>query len=267
MSNSSTKITNKYKFHYVYRITNKVLNKHYYGVHSCNNLELEGIGVEYFSSSTDMEFIKDQKENLQNYKYKIVKQFKTRQEANEYEELLHNKFDVANNNSFYNKHNSNSKFNPLDKVSCIDLRDNTTRQIERDEFYKYNYYVGVNYGRDMSYRNKSEYYYGENHHYYGRVYTEEEKEYLRIICREKSSGSNNPRALIIYIYNVFGELMFTCHGNFEEVCRENGLPYSALRKTNGRLYQNLSKGDITRLVNNGNIKYQGWYIVRDTNKA
>ena len=51
------------KYHYVYRITNKVCRKHYYGVRSSNNHPKQDIGIQYFSSSYDKDFIKDQKEN------------------------------------------------------------------------------------------------------------------------------------------------------------------------------------------------------------
>jgi len=90
--------------HYVYRITNIKLNKHYYGTRtSKNKTPEEDIGIYYFSSSKDKEFIKDQKENPQNYKYKIIKKFNTRKEALELEIKLHNKFNVGVNESFYNK--------------------------------------------------------------------------------------------------------------------------------------------------------------------
>lgn len=89
--------------HYTYRITNTKLNKHYYGIRSSKVLPILDLGVIYFSSSSDKEFIKDQKVNAQNYKYKIVKLFKTRVEAAELEIKLHNKFDVGINPYFYNR--------------------------------------------------------------------------------------------------------------------------------------------------------------------
>lgn len=91
------------KNHYVYRITNKVENKHYYG---CRTTKLEpknDLGSKYFSSSKDKDFIKDQKENPDKYKYKVIKIFSTREEALKLEIKLHNKFNVGKNNSFYNK--------------------------------------------------------------------------------------------------------------------------------------------------------------------
>ena len=49
-------------FHYLYRITNLVENKHYYGIRtSKTTLPQYDLGIKYFSSSKDKEFKKDQK--------------------------------------------------------------------------------------------------------------------------------------------------------------------------------------------------------------
>jgi hypothetical protein len=90
--------------HYVYRITNLVENRHYYGIRSCKNRSpLEDLGVRYFSSATNKEFIKDQKQNPSYYKYKIIRACNSRKDAIDLEILLHEKFDVGANEKFYNK--------------------------------------------------------------------------------------------------------------------------------------------------------------------
>jgi group I intron endonuclease len=93
----------EYNYNYVYRITNKILNKHYYGVRSSDIEPKLDLGKKYFSSSSDKEFRKEQKENKLNYKYKIVRICSTRDEANTLEIKLHEKFNVASNESFYNR--------------------------------------------------------------------------------------------------------------------------------------------------------------------
>lgn len=90
-------------YHYVYRITNIKLVKHYYGKRSSKIPPKDDIGVKYFSSSTDSEFIDDQQNHPQNYRYKVVKVVPTSIEAIKYEILLHAKFDVGVNLKFYNK--------------------------------------------------------------------------------------------------------------------------------------------------------------------
>lgn len=88
-------------FYYVYRITNKILNKHYYGFRSCKTHPKEDLGVKYISS-TDKSFICDQKENPQNYKYKVVKIFNNKVDDINLEVKLHGQLNVAINESFYN---------------------------------------------------------------------------------------------------------------------------------------------------------------------
>ena len=90
------------KYHYTYRITNTLEKKYYYGVHSCDCLPKEDIGVKYFSSSKNKIFKEDIKKNPQNYKYNVVKIFETRKEAVSHEIFLHNKFEVGKNTKFYN---------------------------------------------------------------------------------------------------------------------------------------------------------------------
>lgn len=90
------------KYHYVYRITNIIENKHYYGVRTTKTLPKLDLGIKYFSSSRDLNFISDQKKNSKDYKYKIISIFNTRKDAINMEIKLHHKFNVGVNESFYN---------------------------------------------------------------------------------------------------------------------------------------------------------------------
>lgn len=90
-------------YHYVYRITNILINKHYYGKRSSKIHPKEDLGVKYFSSCGDKAFINDQKDNPQNYKYKVVFTYDTAQKALAKEIYLHNYFEVAKSLNFYNK--------------------------------------------------------------------------------------------------------------------------------------------------------------------
>jgi len=103
--------------HYTYRITNIILNKHYYGVRTSKINPKLDLGTKYFSSSCDKDFISDQKINPQNYKYKVIKISNTRKEAMELEIKLHNKFDVAINESFYNRAKQTST--GFDRSNCL----------------------------------------------------------------------------------------------------------------------------------------------------
>jgi len=90
-------------FHYTYRITNILINKHYYGVRTSKINPKLDLGTKYFSSSSDKDFISEQKLNPQNFKYKVIRVFDTRREAMSLEIKLHDKFEVAVNENFYNK--------------------------------------------------------------------------------------------------------------------------------------------------------------------
>ena len=90
-------------YHYTYIITNVVENKYYIGCRSCAVRPENDLGVRYFSSSKDTNFIQDQKTNPQNYKYKILARFESRELAIRLEIKLHNIHDVAVNPRFYNK--------------------------------------------------------------------------------------------------------------------------------------------------------------------
>lgn len=94
------------KYYYTYRITNIkpwCPKKYYYGTRSSKIHPVKDLGIKYFSSSRDKQFLLEQKENPQNFKYKIIKIFKTRKEAINLEILLHEKLQVDKNPLFYNK--------------------------------------------------------------------------------------------------------------------------------------------------------------------
>jgi hypothetical protein len=96
------------KYHYVYRITNTVTNKHYYGSRTSNVHPFNDLGIWYRSSSTDESFRKDQINNPEKYTYKVVQCFDERSKAYDLEVKLHRIFNVAFNESFYNLANQTS---------------------------------------------------------------------------------------------------------------------------------------------------------------
>jgi len=104
------------QFHYTYRITNTILNKHYYGVRTSKVPPEFDLDIKYFSSSSDKEFSQDQKDNPQNYKYKVIKIFSTRKEAMLLEIKLHHKIDAGGNTSFYNRAKATST--GFDRSGC-----------------------------------------------------------------------------------------------------------------------------------------------------
>ena len=116
-----SKRVNNMKYHYTYRITNIKEGMYYYGVHSCDCSPKEDIGVQYWSTSKRDGFVDHQKQNPEQYKYKVLKIFSTRVEAVEHEIFLHKKFDVKLHKKFYNDANQESnKFDTTGKANFID---------------------------------------------------------------------------------------------------------------------------------------------------
>lgn len=74
-----------------------------------------------------------------------------------------------------------------------------------------------------------------------------------------------PSAIKVNIYDANGFIRFICHGNFDTVCKDNGLPSRALRKSyynNGKpLYQGKT---IKKEVLIQNKEFIGWYAIKIT---
>lgn len=118
-------MSSKTIYHYVYRITNLVERKHYYGKRSSKILPQDDIGIKYFSSSYDKNFMIDQKQNPQNYRYKVVAVFDSVEDALDREIKLHEMFDVGRNLSFYNQRKQTStRFDGTGFVHVKDIDGN-----------------------------------------------------------------------------------------------------------------------------------------------
>jgi hypothetical protein len=212
----------KYKYHYVYRITNIFLNKHYIGVKSSNCDPIDDLGIKYFSSSKDKEFKSDQLINPNNYKYKIIRMFENRLEASELEIELHNKFNVGVNKSFYNKAKQiSSGFSTFGTKHS----EKTKRQMKLSQT-----------GKKLSNITKKR-------------------------MSFSSNGSKNPSAKKINVYNKVGKLIFNCYGNFEKICKKNNLPFESFKKSyqKGSKLSIKRKGGRTRSFIERYKQYNGWY--------
>ena len=122
--------------HYTYNITNKITNKHYIGVRSSKcNPEID-LGTKYFGSSKVNEITKnDQLKSIYNYTYSIISMYDSRNDANNAEEQLHKKYNVAFNDNYYNLKNANGKWNTYGKVTVKDILGNTKQVDKTDPQY------------------------------------------------------------------------------------------------------------------------------------
>lgn len=179
-------------FHYTYRITNLVKNKHYYGVRSSKINPNDDIGIIYFSSSKDKDFLQDQKDNPNNYKYKVIYIYKTRKQAALAEIKLHDKFNVGINESFYN------------------LAKSTTT--------KFNFKVTPEIAKKSAMNTDQ------------KAKGQKIKEVLKNSLK-KPRGKNCYQSKHIQIFNNKDGLIFDCFGNYKKVCQEHKIPLSKIRES------------------------------------
>jgi hypothetical protein len=97
----------------------------------------------------------------------------------------------------------------------------------------------------------------------GSKRSEETKLLLSKQRKGKQTGADNPAAIKINIYNNLNELVYTCNGDFKNICKENGLPTSALntsyRKGGRPIF--ISKSTPKHILNTYK-KFIGWYSKR-----
>ena len=112
---------------YVYQIVYLPTLKSYIGSRTRKGCNPIGLGIKYFSSSRNKNFILEQKNNPKDFLYFILKEFgKDYKSCIDYEIYLHNKYNVGVNKRFYNKSKQTStgfstagiKF---DKEHCLKL--------------------------------------------------------------------------------------------------------------------------------------------------
>lgn len=77
------------------------------------------------------------------------------------------------------------------------------------------------------------------------------------------SGSKNPQAAKVLIYDQNDNLQAECDGNIESVCKDNGWPLQALRRSytkNSKLYD--TPIGLGKAKQHGLEIYAGWYAVK-----
>lgn len=284
-------------YHYTYRITNKILNKHYYGVRTSKihpNLDL---GIKYFSSSSNKNFKRDQLQNPNFYEYIILCVFPNRHLAMLHEIKLHSKFDVGRNINFYNaarqtsagfnrsgiKHSEKTK----NKISLTQTSKSdeakelirikiskTVKNLWKNEAYR-KHQISKKQGKTISIeqRNKiSASMKGVKKPDGFRVGLKHSTE-TKLKLSKSKIGYNNPSVKPITLFNDKGEPFLSILFKAVEECRELKIPTSIVStaKNNTFLYDySMRKSDITKLKNEGKYKYKGYfakYATTDSNLA
>ncbi len=250
--------------HYVYKITNNKPSderKFYIGVRTSKNCSSEE-DIEYWSSSKSL-LIDIKIIGKEFFSKEVLKEFKTREEAINYEIKLHNDYEVSTNEEFYNR--AKQKSNGFDRsgVKCTEEQKRGISERSK-KMMRENPKI-----REMFTNNN-----GENNPFYGKSHSEETRRKIgeasrrRVTTKETkekiskaTAGANNPRAYTVLIYDSEGKLQETHKGTFHSLNGHKGYPYSAFIKSyknNGKKIYQTNHGK-SRAKYFGLEKYVGWY--------
>ena len=244
----------------IYKFTNKLNGKSYIGVTNRGfNTRLQ----EHISASSNPKFKFHQalkKYSIDNFDYEIlVDDIETKNEANRLEIHYVTLFDSYRNG--YNmtqgggnraefKHSDESKAKMSKAHSGKKLSE---QQKEKLRLANTGKIISEDVKLKLSLANK------------GKPFTKDRCKNISNSLIGKRTYDKNPSAIKINIYDADGLLMFICNGNFETICKTNGLPTKALRKSyynNGKpIYQG---NTIKKEVLIANKEYIGWYAVKIT---
>lgn len=251
-------------FHYVYRITNINTKRHYYGCRTSKVCPKLDLGVKYFSSSKDMSFLQEQKISPNDFKYKIIMCFPTRERALLFEIRLHEKFNVDKNPIFYNKSKQTTTgFNYSNEGTTFSEEHRLRIAIKsRNKSAETRKLISENVKKDwlsMSPEKRSKKCESIRNALMGKPQPEWKNKQHSV----RMSGSGNSKAKIIHIFDASGILMFECHGNFKKICLENSIPHVPLRKSHVKGGEPIFKSFRSKLEaeKRGWMEYEGWYAI------
>jgi hypothetical protein len=216
----------------VYRITNTKIKKHYYGARTTKNMPSLDIGIFYFSSSRDKNFIKEQQENPSIFKYKVVKILKSRKDAILFEIFLHNKFNVGANPRFYNNAKQSSVGFDTIGVSTASYNHSTNKTGG----------LSSNYNKPLTLEHKQK---------ISKAKTKTEKRF----CNTAHYGSDH--------WNFGGtmpkenkEKLLKAH--FKR-CKINGIEYSSIKEASAIL--NLSQSCLGKRIGSENKEFENYQYI------
>ena len=223
------------KYHYTYRITNICLNKHYYGSRSSILHPSQDLGHKYFSSSSDKDFINEQKTHPERYKYKIVAITTTRMKATLLEAKLHSHYRVASNPYFYNLQNQ-----LIDGFS-YEFSEKIRARIKKGLQKILPNGLSINESRIKN-----------------GVETK-----LKTGCMSEAKNGN---AKTFFIYDNNDNLIHTVTGKFKQFCQTNNCPYTEFMRSYTKkelVYDRDLLYNHSRIVASGKYAYKGWKVIRN----
>ena len=249
------------RYFYVYRITNKETNMHYYGSRVSVKSPKEDLGIVYLSSSYNKEFISEQKADKNKFKYKVVRVCSNNVDKQLFESYLHEKFNVGVNSLFYNMvkqtvegfDSTGHKFNvgrKLSQATKDKLRITSSNRVITEA-------ARENYRAVALARTKEENLLRGAPHKGKKI-----SEHTRELFCKNNTGSGNPAAKTITVFDSNDNIVMTSIGTFKKDCELNNFPWATLRqaKNGKKLYIN-SNGTVSKNMLESSRKFIGWYIV------
>lgn len=249
------------RYFYVYRITNKETNMHYYGSRVSVKSPKEDLGIVYLSSSYNKEFISEQKANNNKFKYKVVRVCSNNVDKQLFESYLHEKFNVGVNSLFYNMvkqtvegfDNTGHKFNvgrKLSQATKDKLRITSSNRVVSDATREKQRAVALARTKEENLLR------GAPHK--GKKISEHTRE---LFCKN-NTGSGNPAAKTITVFDSKDNIVMVSIGTFKKDCERNNFPWATLRqaKNGKKLYTN-SDGVVSKNMLESSRKFIGWYTV------
>jgi len=151
--------TNKKRYFYVYEIYDKKNNKKYIGFRSSVELPENDLGKNYFSSSSNKEFIENQILFPELFEYKILKTFSNMKDGIQYEKYLLEKYDVKNNKNYYNLSNGYTDYYIPNGTKWLtngkeDIKLNSKNIDQLDYFIERGFYPGRCFNENYPKKNK-----------------------------------------------------------------------------------------------------------------
>jgi len=238
--------------HYTYEITKISIQKHYIGTRSSKIEPEQDIGYIYFSSSTDKEFMQDQKTNPSDYIYNVLSKFNTREEAIQHEIDLHKEFNVGVNENYFNKvRQTSTGFNsggiPKNTAHKQLISDSNKRTKNSDEWKN-----------SVGKITRSKLVIATKKLWENREYREKQINSHKGKCTGLMHSTNKP----IGIYNEFGEHIFTVLYDIVGSLDLLGYPGKQFQSTlyrGTKLYSSNRECDIGKYKNSKYYYLKGWY--------
>ena len=122
--------------YYVYKITNLTNNMYYIGSRQSNCDPKDDLGIKYFSSSSNKNFITEQRKNPGGFKYEILSVHKSRMEAFEEEARIQTELRCLEDDLCYNKSINHVSFTNYNKTHKCTKETKEKISKARKEYYK-----------------------------------------------------------------------------------------------------------------------------------